>query len=237
MGKRRGGGGSKKPPPNTLTASNKSFVVNTKSGNHNPKSLLKLEHLQNLASFVVNTKSGNHNPKSLLKLEHLQNLASWASEEASTPSLAAFFGRQFASSAEVLGVPLDPYALFQCQRLVSNIIKLQNLQVLSFLTNNSGEAKQLQLASFVPALVEFYVPSVLQEEDSLAPQTLPDIHPIRFPLLQLCILLQFLTCPQLALEFMPLHEPLKLRTQSITFHALPSASVTVNTIVFTITAF
>ncbi|KAJ6341802.1 hypothetical protein OIU78_009867 [Salix suchowensis] len=90
MGKRRGGGGSKKPPPNTLTASNK--------------------------SFVLNTKSGNHNPKSLLKLEHLQNLASWASEEASTPSLAAFFGRQFASSAEVLGVPLDPYALFQCQR-------------------------------------------------------------------------------------------------------------------------
>ncbi|KAJ6308131.1 hypothetical protein OIU76_017828 [Salix suchowensis] len=90
MGKRRGGGGSKKPPPNTLTASNK--------------------------SFVLNTKSGNHNPKSLLKLEHLQNLASWASEEASTPSLAAFFGRQFASSAEVLGVPLDPHALFQCQR-------------------------------------------------------------------------------------------------------------------------
>ncbi|KAF9689340.1 hypothetical protein SADUNF_Sadunf01G0082100 [Salix dunnii] len=146
MGKRRGGGGSKKKPPNTLTATNK--------------------------SFALSTKSGNHNPKSLLKLEHLQNLASWASEEASTPSLAAFFGRQFVSSAEVLGVPLDPSALFQCQ-------------------------------SFVPALVEFYVPSVLQEEDSLAPQMLPDIHPIRFSLLQLCFLLQFLTCLQCEIILQP----------------------------------
>lgn len=90
MGKRGGGGASKKPPLNTLTASNK--------------------------SFALSAKGGNHNPRSLLRLEHLQNLASWATEEASIPSLAAFFGRQFASSAEALGVPLDPSALFQCQR-------------------------------------------------------------------------------------------------------------------------
>lgn len=95
MGKRGGGGASKKPPLNTLTASNK--------------------------SFALSAKGGNHNPRSLLRLEHLQNLASWATEEASIPSLAAFFGRQFASSAEALGVPLDPSALFQCQRLVLNV--------------------------------------------------------------------------------------------------------------------
>ncbi|GAB4857907.1 hypothetical protein Ancab_015812 [Ancistrocladus abbreviatus] len=56
----------------------------------------------------------SHNIKSILKLQHLQNIASWASKEASVPSLAAFFGHQFAASGEALGIPPDP-SLFPCQ--------------------------------------------------------------------------------------------------------------------------
>ncbi|CAL1407158.1 unnamed protein product [Linum trigynum] len=53
--------------------------------------------------------------KAMLKLDHLQRLALWAGAEASIPSLGAFFGRQFATAAETLGVPPDP-SLFPCQR-------------------------------------------------------------------------------------------------------------------------
>ncbi|EEF51185.1 uncharacterized protein LOC8266470 [Ricinus communis] len=55
------------------------------------------------------------NPKSFLKLEHLQNLSLWTAREASIPSLSAFFGRQLAAAGEALGFPSDP-ALFPCQR-------------------------------------------------------------------------------------------------------------------------
>ncbi|CAI0460140.1 unnamed protein product [Linum tenue] len=56
--------------------------------------------------------------KAMLKLDHLQRLAVWAGGEASIPSLGAFFGRQFATAAEALGVPPDP-SLFSCQRCES----------------------------------------------------------------------------------------------------------------------
>jgi len=57
----------------------------------------------------------SHNPKSLLKLKHLQNLAEWATNEASIPSLGAFFGCRFAEFGEALGIRPDP-SLFPCQR-------------------------------------------------------------------------------------------------------------------------
>ncbi|KAJ8447288.1 hypothetical protein Cgig2_013065 [Carnegiea gigantea] len=55
------------------------------------------------------------NPKSLLKLKHLQNLAEWATKEASIPSLGAFFGCRFTEFGEALGILLDPF-LFPCRR-------------------------------------------------------------------------------------------------------------------------
>ncbi|KAK6936473.1 Ribonuclease P subunit, Rpr2/Snm1/Rpp21 [Dillenia turbinata] len=60
----------------------------------------------------------NHNPKDMLKMEHLQNLAVWASGEASVPSLGALFGHRLAAFGESLGVPTDP-SLFSCQRCES----------------------------------------------------------------------------------------------------------------------
>ncbi|KAH7841300.1 hypothetical protein Vadar_028097 [Vaccinium darrowii] len=58
------------------------------------------------------------NPKSMLKLDHIKNLAVWASREASIPSLGAFFGHRLAALREALGVPPDP-SLFPCQRCES----------------------------------------------------------------------------------------------------------------------
>lgn len=60
-------------------------------------------------------KQSHVNGKSMLKLEHIKNLATWASGEGSIPSLGAFFGQKLATSAESLGVPSDP-SLFTCQR-------------------------------------------------------------------------------------------------------------------------
>lgn len=57
------------------------------------------------------------NPKSMLKLQHLQKLAVWAAGEGSIPSLGAFFGRRLAAIGESLGVPPDA-SLVSCQRLV-----------------------------------------------------------------------------------------------------------------------
>lgn len=53
------------------------------------------------------------NVSSMLKMEHLQNLATWASGEGSVPCLAALFGRSLAANAEAAGVPLDR-SLFAC---------------------------------------------------------------------------------------------------------------------------
>lgn len=63
------------------------------------------------------TKGGSSNAKSVLKVKHLESIATWASGEASIPSLGAFFGRRLASVAEVSGVAPDP-SLFTCQRFV-----------------------------------------------------------------------------------------------------------------------
>ncbi|XP_057462944.1 uncharacterized protein LOC130753039 isoform X1 [Actinidia eriantha] len=58
------------------------------------------------------------NVKSMLKLEHAQNLAVWAASEASIPSLGAFFGHRLAALGEALGSSPDP-SLFPCQRCES----------------------------------------------------------------------------------------------------------------------
>ncbi|XP_059276201.1 uncharacterized protein LOC132030539 [Lycium ferocissimum] len=63
-------------------------------------------------------KQSHVNPKSMLKLDHIKNLATWASGEASIPSLGPFFGQRLAASTELLGVPPDP-SLFTCQRCES----------------------------------------------------------------------------------------------------------------------
>ncbi|KAL1830463.1 hypothetical protein ACET3Z_000114 [Daucus carota] len=63
-------------------------------------------------------KETNVSAKSMLKVQHLKNLAKWASVEASVPSLGAFFGHRLADITEELGIPGDP-ALFTCQRCES----------------------------------------------------------------------------------------------------------------------
>ncbi|EEF32658.1 conserved hypothetical protein [Ricinus communis] len=94
MGKR---GGTKKQP-DTPTPSHKSISLRQETTGR------------------IQTKGASvRNPKSFLKLEHLQNLSVWASREASIPSLSAFFGRQFAAAGEALGL-LPDHALIPCQR-------------------------------------------------------------------------------------------------------------------------
>lgn len=60
-------------------------------------------------------KQSHVNGKSMLKLEHIKDIATWASGEGSIPALGAFFGQRLAASAESLGVPPDP-SLLTCQR-------------------------------------------------------------------------------------------------------------------------
>ncbi|KAL2348035.1 hypothetical protein Fmac_002035 [Flemingia macrophylla] len=56
------------------------------------------------------------NTKSKLRCEHLKNLAQWATtNDPLIPSLAAFYGRQYATFGEATGVPPDP-SLMTCQR-------------------------------------------------------------------------------------------------------------------------
>ncbi|XP_015170306.1 uncharacterized protein [Solanum tuberosum] len=66
----------------------------------------------------VKKKQTHVNAKSMLKLEHIKDIATWASGEGSIPSLGAFFGQRLAVAAESLGVPPDP-SLFTCQRCES----------------------------------------------------------------------------------------------------------------------
>lgn len=63
----------------------------------------------------VKKKQTHVNAKSMLKLEHIKDIATWASGEGSIPSLGAVFGQRLAVSAESLGVPPDP-SLLTCQR-------------------------------------------------------------------------------------------------------------------------
>ncbi|XP_021899417.1 uncharacterized protein LOC110815787 [Carica papaya] len=55
------------------------------------------------------------NMKAILRHEHSQNLAVWAGQDASMPSLAAFFGQRLAADGEAAGIVPDP-SLFSCQR-------------------------------------------------------------------------------------------------------------------------
>lgn len=75
----------------------------------------------NLMTFreeSLGKKQINVSAKSMLKVQHLKNLAKWASVEASVPSLGAFFGHRLADCTEGLGMSADP-ALFTCQRCES----------------------------------------------------------------------------------------------------------------------
>ncbi|KAI4338287.1 hypothetical protein L6164_016629 [Bauhinia variegata] len=70
--------------------------------------------LREEATGKVQRKAGT-NVKSILKLEHLKKLALWASDEASIPNLAAFYGHYLATVGEAIGEPPDP-SLVTCQR-------------------------------------------------------------------------------------------------------------------------
>ncbi|KAF3966831.1 hypothetical protein CMV_009105 [Castanea mollissima] len=103
MGKRGGGGGGSgnKKSAQKLSSSN---------GFHNPISL------REEITGKKQTKGGNSiNSKSMLKLEHLQKLATWASGEAAIPSLGALFGQRLAAVTEATGAPLN-HSLFCCER-------------------------------------------------------------------------------------------------------------------------
>lgn len=66
----------------------------------------------------ASTGKKHTNAKSSLKLQHIKNLAMWATQDASIPSLGAFFSHHFAASSEALATPVDP-SLFTCQRCES----------------------------------------------------------------------------------------------------------------------
>ncbi|XP_034684458.1 uncharacterized protein LOC117913568 [Vitis riparia] len=68
-------------------------------------------------------KGGSTNMKSMLKLQHLKSLAMWASQEASIPSLGAFFGHHLMTC----GVP--DQSLFPCQRCETILQPGQNCTV------------------------------------------------------------------------------------------------------------
>ena len=101
MGKRGGGSGNKKSAQK-LSSSN---------GFYNPISL------REKITGKKQTKGGNSiNSKSMLKLEHLQKLATWASGEVAIPSLGALFGQRLAAVTEATGAPPN-HSLFCCERL------------------------------------------------------------------------------------------------------------------------
>lgn len=91
-------GGAKGPP-------------NSTSGPHNHKPV----SLREEATGKLHNKKTGTNVKSMLKLQHLKNLAMWASTEVSIPSLSAFYGQCFATDEEALGIPPDP-SLITCER-------------------------------------------------------------------------------------------------------------------------
>ncbi|XP_020231999.1 uncharacterized protein LOC109812445 [Cajanus cajan] len=67
------------------------------------------------ATGRIQTKAAS-NTKSKLRFEHLKSLALWATtNDPLIPSLAAFYGHQYATSGEATGVPPDP-SLMTCQR-------------------------------------------------------------------------------------------------------------------------
>ncbi|KAJ6825394.1 uncharacterized protein M6B38_375925 [Iris pallida] len=65
-----------------------------------------------------NTGKRNIDSVSLLKMEHLQKLATWAGGEANIPPLGALFGRQLASNAEAEGVALKTFLCERCESIL-----------------------------------------------------------------------------------------------------------------------
>ncbi|RDX95774.1 hypothetical protein CR513_21654, partial [Mucuna pruriens] len=64
---------------------------------------------------IQQTKAAS-NTKSKFRFDHLKNLAVWATtNHPPVPSLAAFYGHQFAAFGEATGAPPDP-SLITCQR-------------------------------------------------------------------------------------------------------------------------
>ncbi|KAL1188910.1 hypothetical protein V5N11_015906 [Cardamine amara subsp. amara] len=62
------------------------------------------------------SSQGGPNIKSVLRHEHLKNLALWSSTgDTPIPSLASLFGRSFAADAEATGIAINP-DLVSCQR-------------------------------------------------------------------------------------------------------------------------
>ena len=103
MGKRGGGVGS----------GNKKSVQKLSSSNGFHNSISLREEI----TGKKQSKGGNFiNFKSMLKLEHLQKLATWASGEAAIPSLGAFFGQRLAAVTKATGMPPN-HSLFSCERL------------------------------------------------------------------------------------------------------------------------
>jgi len=65
----------------------------------------------------IQTKAAS-NTKSKLRFEHLKNLAVWATtNDPPIQSLGAFYGHQFATFGEAIGVPPDN-SLIICERFV-----------------------------------------------------------------------------------------------------------------------
>ncbi|KAJ6806820.1 uncharacterized protein M6B38_105745 [Iris pallida] len=64
------------------------------------------------------TGKRNVDSASMLKMEHLQKLATWAGGEANVPPLGALFGRQLASNAEAEGVALKTFLCERCESVL-----------------------------------------------------------------------------------------------------------------------
>ncbi|XP_010436074.1 PREDICTED: uncharacterized protein LOC104719795 [Camelina sativa] len=68
------------------------------------------------AKKLTNTQGGGPNLKSVLRHDHLKNLALWSSAgDTPIPSLASLFGRRLAADIETTGIATDP-DLVSCQR-------------------------------------------------------------------------------------------------------------------------
>ncbi|XP_010934777.1 uncharacterized protein [Elaeis guineensis] len=70
---------------------------------------------ENVTLREENTGKKNVDKNSILKMQHLQRLATWAGGEARIPPLGAFLGACLAAEAEASGIPLD-HSTFVCQR-------------------------------------------------------------------------------------------------------------------------
>ncbi|XP_019087265.1 PREDICTED: uncharacterized protein LOC104720941 [Camelina sativa] len=68
------------------------------------------------AKKLTNTQGGGPNLKSVLRHDHLKNLALWSSAgDTPIPSLASLFGRRLAADIDSTGIATDP-DLVSCQR-------------------------------------------------------------------------------------------------------------------------